>query len=207
MILHEVVKLRKWPNPKGKIPVSIHLIQKPAGGDRPIGITPLLAALLIRCLFPLVDEWDEERMNFWEDAVKGSSALKAGLFRRLLDECAVLIGKETVSIFWDLEKFYDSIDWVKVIRWSLELGFPARVLEIVMSVHMGPRVIKVGRICSEVLTPSNSLIAGCTSAIWLSRVMICTILERTHRVSPLRSRNFFDDIVIRATGGERNKLI
>ena len=98
-ILYGVVKLRKWPNPKGKIPVPIHLIPKPAGGDRPIGITPLLAALLIRCLFPLADEWDEERMNFWEDAVKGSSALKAGLFRRLLDECAVLVGKETVSIF------------------------------------------------------------------------------------------------------------
>ena len=30
--------------------------------------------------------------------------------------------------------------------------------------------------------------------------MIWIILERTHRVSPLRSRNFFDDIVSRATG-------
>ena len=116
-------------------------------------------------------------MNFWEDAVKGSSALKAGLFRRLLSECAVLVGKETVSIYWDLEKFYDSIDWVRLIRWSLELGFPAIVLEIVMSVHMGPRVIKVGRICSEVLFPCNSLIAGCTAAMWLSRVMVCTILK------------------------------
>ena len=48
-------RLRKWPNPKGEIPVPIHLIPKPTGGDRPIGITPLLAALFIRCLFPLVD--------------------------------------------------------------------------------------------------------------------------------------------------------
>ena len=133
-------------------------------------------------------------MNFWEDAVKGSSALKAGLYRRLLDECSVLLGMETVSLFWDIEKFYDSIDWIRAIQWSLDLGFHPVLLEIVMSLHMAPRVVRVGRVCSEVIWPSNSLIAGCCSAIWLSRVIVCTILDRTHKESPshIRTRSFYD---------------
>ena len=59
-------------------------------------------------------------MKFWEDAVKGSSALKAGLDRRLMDEVAVLQGKETAAVYWDIEKFYDSIDWVRLVDWCLE---------------------------------------------------------------------------------------
>ena len=63
-------------------------------------------------------------MNFWEDAVKGSGALHAGLKRRLQDECAIALGQHTASIFWDLERFYDSIDWIRAIEWALDLGFP-----------------------------------------------------------------------------------
>ena len=63
-------------------------------------------------------------MNFWEDAIKGSIALLAGITRRLQDECAVALGQHTASIYWDLEKFYDSIDWCRAIEWALQLGFP-----------------------------------------------------------------------------------
>ena len=166
-----------WP--QANLVVPIHLIPKPDGGDRPIGITPMLAAIFMKAQGTLIDEWDQEHMNFWEDAVKGSSALQAGLQRRLLDECSFLLGHSTAAVYWDLEKFYDSVDFVKVIRWSLELAFSARLLEIVMSLHMATRVVKVGRICSRQVTPENSLVAGCTSAIWLSRVMVCAILSET----------------------------
>ena len=74
-------------------------------------------------------------MNFWEDAVKGSSALQAGLVMRLLDECCCTMGMTTVGIYWDLEKFYDSIDWIRAINWAIELHFPARILEILFSIH------------------------------------------------------------------------
>ena len=66
------------------------------------------------------DEWETEHMDFWEDAIKGSSSLQAGLKRRLQDECSCTLGYETVGIYLDLEKFYDSIHWVKVIMFALE---------------------------------------------------------------------------------------
>ena len=74
-------------------PIPVSLLDKPGGGDRPIGITPLLAALYLKSHGDITTEWDTRKMNFWEDAVKGSSALMAGLHRRLLDECAVALGQ------------------------------------------------------------------------------------------------------------------
>ena len=50
--------------------------------------------------------------------------------------------------------------------------------------------------------PSNSLVAGCISAIWMSRIFVCSILAEVHSLSPLRSRNFYDDIVSRISGKE-----
>ena len=78
--------------------VPVALIPKEDGGDRPIGVTPLLAALFLKSHGEFVTEWEEEHMKFWEDAVKGSSALQAGLRRRLWDECSASLGYDTASI-------------------------------------------------------------------------------------------------------------
>ena len=145
-------------------------------------------------------------MQFWEDAVRGSSALQAGLRRRLQDECTVALGQHCASVFWDMEKFYDSIDWVRVMDWAAELGLPAPLVQVAMTIHMAPIIIKVGKIVAPLHRPSNSLVAGCISAIWLSMVMVCTILSRTHEEGTLRSRNFFDDIVSRAEGAVPDAL-
>ena len=82
-------------------------------------------------------------MRFWEDAVKGSSALQAGLMRRLLDETTVALGMATATVFWDIEKFYDSVDWTKLVHWALELSFSPSILQVAMSIHEQPRVIRV----------------------------------------------------------------
>ena len=42
--------------------------------------------------------------------------------------------------------------------------------------------------------------------IWLSRVMVCTILAKTHQVGPIRSRNFYDDITSRISSKEATHL-
>ena len=65
-------------------------------------------------------------MKFWEDAVKGSSALQAGLRRRLLDEVTVALGQDTAAIYWDIEKI-DSIMHVTSFC-ILDLGFSPKVL-------------------------------------------------------------------------------
>ena len=159
-----------------------------------------MVALFFKSLTSYVLTWDEAAMDFWEDAIKGSSALRAGLYRRLTDECTCALGLETASIDWDVEKFYDSVSWAKLFEWALDLSFPPQLLLVVASIHAAPRIIRVGRVYAQPHFPSNSLVAGCISAIWMSRIFVCSILAEVHALSPLRSRNFYDDIVSRISG-------
>ena len=85
LVYDKVIEEGVWPMNNSFIPVS--LIPKPDGGDRPIGVTPLMVALFLKSLTSFVLTWDEAAMDFWEDAIKGSSALRAGLSLRLKDEC------------------------------------------------------------------------------------------------------------------------
>ena len=62
-----------------------------------------MSALYLKFQGDITTEWEDTRMKFWEDAVRGSSAIRAGLHRRLLDECAVAAGLPTLAIYWDLE--------------------------------------------------------------------------------------------------------
>ena len=71
-----------------------------------------------------------------------------------------------------------------------------------MSVHTAPRVIKVGKMFGYPCKPTNSLVAGCISAIWLSRIVVCSILVDVHKVGPIRTRNFYDDLTSRVSSKE-----
>ena len=86
------------------------------------------------------------------------------------------------------------------------LEFPAWLLRIVITIHCAPRVIKIAKLYSEIVQPDNSLLAGCISAIWLSRIMVCTIFAKAHEFGPIKARNYYDDIVSRASGRDAIKI-
>ena len=159
LVFDKIAEEGEWPMNDSYVPVS--LIPKPDGGDRPIGVTPLMVALFLKSLTSFVLTWDEAAMDFWEDAIKGSSAFRAGLYRRLTDECTCALGLETASIYWDVEKFYDSVAWAKLFDWALDLNFPPQLLLVVASLHAPPRVVRVGKVYAQPHHPSNSLVAGC----------------------------------------------
>eukprot|EP00975_Prorocentrum_lima_P015192 3221432-Prorocentrum_lima.AAC.1 len=69
-------------------------------------------------------EWEAEWAGFWDTAVRGSSALRAALVRRLAWEVAVAGGKDVVQVFFDAEKFYDNIDPQKLAELGIERDYP-----------------------------------------------------------------------------------
>ena len=54
----------------------------------------------------------------------GSSALRAALQRRLADECSSLLGEDFLTIFWDLEKFYDHVNLQNVDDIAARVDYP-----------------------------------------------------------------------------------
>ena len=73
--------------------------------------------------------WDNNYHGWWDDAVKGNSALRSGLLRRIYEEVATRNGQPAVCMFFDMEKFYDSVCLRKLIDQALERNFQKRLLE------------------------------------------------------------------------------
>ena len=57
-----------------------------------------------------IGTWESERGEWWDAAIKGSSALRAVVLRSVGSELAVLAGASVMAGFIDIEKLYDSID-------------------------------------------------------------------------------------------------
>ena len=74
----------------------IVLMGKPTGGSRPIALVPMLYRLYTKIRRPQIVQWELAKQGPWDAAVKGSSALRAGLLSLLRDEMAVRLGKDTL---------------------------------------------------------------------------------------------------------------
>ena len=89
-----------------------------------------------------VRTWDEKQAQHWDSAIKGSSASKAGLLRRLAEEIAVLEGDESMTTYWDVEKLYDSIAVDKLVVFAMKRGFSPFIAAIYLQVHIGIRRLR-----------------------------------------------------------------
>ena len=107
LVLHAVEKSLPLPT---QICVNVvALLGKRCGnGKRPITLTGYLHAIYMAGCKNEMRNWDSEYRGWWDDAVKGNSALQSGLLRRGYKEVASLNGQSAVCMFFDIEKFYDS---------------------------------------------------------------------------------------------------
>ena len=71
----------------------------------------------------IIDTWENQTAGHWDRAIRGSSALRTALRRELGHEVATLLGVACCGIYYDLSRFYDSIDPVQLARKALGLNF------------------------------------------------------------------------------------
>ena len=119
---------------------AVALLGKSATDDRPISLTSLLHAVYVKIKKPVIADFDRAHATWWDSAVVGNSGLREGIRRRFVSEVACLNGKHCVDTFLDLEKFYDSIDNVKLTQQAFQLKWNPVVLYMSLLVHMAPRV-------------------------------------------------------------------
>ena len=81
--------------------------------------------------------WDDGYHGWWDDAVKGNSALQSALQRRTEEEVATLNGQPLVSMFLEREKLYDSACLHKLV--GLATGAPFSQAVIVHSYASVPQ--------------------------------------------------------------------
>ena len=179
---------------------TVALLGKPTGGDRPITIVTLLHAARSKHRGRWTREWDAREHGFWDTAIKGSSALRAGLVRRLLDETCFSLGASTVSVFYDIRKFHDSVNLARLIRWGLELGWNSDDLQFYIAGHLCPRRLKVGGHHSDLILVDGSLMAGCVAANSCAKTVLFALLRDIHAQVPASIQQYVDDLAQRVEG-------
>ena len=179
----------------------IAMLAKPSSGERPIALEPLVLRVFLRQWRSYGQRWSAEKHGFWDDAVAGSSALRAGLLRSMLNESAIALGFLVVEGLWDLEKYYDSISATKLVAEARALDFDCQVLFFVMMANLSPRALRADTCCSEFVLPQNSVLQGNGQSCNLAKVMLHRFLEEWHnRYRPCTIRQFVDDLPQRMEG-------
>ena len=157
-LMGEIETLGLFPVQAGVNIVS--LIPKPTGGERPITLTPFVYFLWAALRRPLGAEWDEKAAGFWDDCIRGSNALRAGLARRLFDELAFEHNEANFSIYWDLTKFFDHVDLNRLALLADQLGFPLKVLSLALNVHCNLRLLVHKGVAGCGIAATRGILAG-----------------------------------------------
>ena len=139
-LLNTIEKEVAWPHQM--LFNMVVLMGKPTGGCRPIALMPMLYRIWTKVRKPDMQQWEAAHVGKWDAAVKGSSALRAAVAGAFMDELASYSGEDVLTILWDLEKFYDNIDILRLIDRACEMEYPIIALALGVQMHMGPRVLK-----------------------------------------------------------------
>ena len=171
----------------------IKLLCKKDGSDRPISLMPMTIRVLFKALRGTTDEWLDGRQRHWDWAVRGSSALRAALAHKLMDELAAIEGMVRATWLWDVEKFYDSIRLHKLVDTALSYQYPADLLLLGLRCYLGPRMITWKGVAGFWMAPNTSVCAGCVRANDMARVTMYDILDSMHVAHPRATLGQFVD--------------
>ena len=94
------------------------------GGERPIGLLPINVRILDRLFYGELSAWCDSPHGFWDRAIANCSALRSAIHTSLMMETAHIMGISAGILFIDLQKFYDNVDLVLLIKACNGLEYP-----------------------------------------------------------------------------------
>ncbi len=154
-------------------------LSKNTGGARLIGLTPSIYRLWARLRY-----WDcaaimECRIKRpFLAAAPGGGAGRAAFDAARLSEAAHASRRCTASTFVDISQYYEHINVLEHTSTARDFGVPIEILALTSHQYVGPRFIRVQRAMSKPLDPRVSIIAGCTWATALIRILVIPEAER-----------------------------
>ena len=161
--------------------VQIVLLAKSALKERPIGLTSVLWRLWCKTRRFLVGQWLDSYIpdHPFDSAIPGRTSLDVALARKCSKESARVKGLHTVSLFVDINGFYDSVSWQRLCEQGLRLSFPALALCLSLRLYQGGRTVVGESQPSPTIFPGRGMIQGCPYAPTLAKL---TMSEPLHRL-------------------------
>ena len=114
------------------------------------------------------------------------------------DEIAVLSGEHTITVFFDLTKFFDSVNLSKLIEFAIQADFPLGVLAYDLQFHLAPRFVKWNQWLADCIMPDIGVVAGLKFSSTLSRLILYPVISAMHYQVPKSLKHaveiFIDDV-------------
>ena len=163
-----VEDLGVWPDQVAQLVVA--MLEKPAGGFRPIGLFPALYRLWMKARVGLCRKWESTHDLPCFAMGKGRSATDTVWRQAVLSEAAVGKGDQAAVVLWDLVKFYESISHARLLTESISLGYPLRLLRLNLAGYNFPRHLSLAGMTSQAVCAMQGVVAGCGAATTLVKV-------------------------------------
>ena len=168
------------------------------GGERPIGLLPIIVRILDRLFYGELSAWCDSAHGFWDGAIANCSALRFVIHTSLMMETVLAF------FFIDLQKLYDSVDLVLPIKACSVLEYPRIPLLLLVQAFLGPRTLRADGHHSEQIPDSHGLVAGSSQAKHLARALLHRALhDHHHRCPKLGVSQFVDDLKMYTEGTTR----
>ena len=176
------------------------LIPKPGGGERGVAKTALSYRVWCRWRRPVIKQWEDGITAEWDCCRSGSSAEFAASRRLLEAELAKCSGQEVGMNLWDVEKFFDSVDFSLLVARALRWGYPASELAVACQVHLAPRALQVMGAVGLWMPTTSGVLPGCGQAVPLARVYLRSDMQEVALSSGAKLGTYVDDVTQLATG-------
>ncbi len=121
-----------WP--EQLMEALVHLIPKPTGGRRPIGLLASLVRLWERVRRPHIQEWRAKVQRSYNWMTRGRGSARAVWAQTVLEEAARQRGLASAAVLVDLVKAFELIILARVWKVGVESGFPRASLRLSLEV-------------------------------------------------------------------------
>ena len=185
---------------------NFFLSLKENGTFRTIGLLSEIYRIWAKLRMPLVRAWGAGVPRAFFAAGVGKST-EDSIGRVLLHGETISTAEEAAVIVADIDKCYENVSHEKLRKAAIQHKFPLAILRLCMKMYRAARTVCWDGVFSNFVHSSQTLVPGCSIALWLLQLVMITPIDEfihelpRHIASKVHNLEIFvDDSAMQVTG-------
>ena len=133
---------------------------------------------------PFCAAWEREHLRPYHHGGEDGACDRAGWFQALLSAHAVRRGQAVGTVMADLDKFYERVPHEALRAEGAAVGCTPRLVEFTLASYSARRTVEAGGMVCAAFREGGSVIAGCSLATTMARVLLLRLLDRVVEAHP-----------------------
>ena len=181
--------------PDNAVATLMTFIPKQSKGHRGIALLDALYTALLAARRPMLVAWAAKHTAFWDDAVRGSTPLRAALCRHTLLEAATPLQLPCALALWGIDAFFVRFSVVDVVRIAIRLKHSQRFVLMTLQLLTSPRPFTVGGGTTPLGSVSSSVLASDPPSMVFAKLITYELLAATPAAyGSAAARNYVEDM-------------